>query len=110
MAPVIIQSMLLALIVATLAPCAAFVFVPGPAKYTLQRGGVATTARIMSNKAPPSRLRPPTALAGVRQVTAEELEKEMTEWDLPLILDVFAVWCGPCLMLKPELEKVKTSM
>lgn len=47
-----------------------------------------------------------TALGAVRQVTAEELEKELTEWDLPLILDVFAVWCGPCLMLKPELEKV----
>lgn len=47
-----------------------------------------------------------SSLQAVRQVTAEELEKEMTEWDLPLILDVFAVWCGPCLMLKPELEKV----
>lgn len=48
-----------------------------------------------------------TATRAVREVTAEELEKEMTEWDLPMILDVFAVWCGPCLMLKPELEKVK---
>lgn len=48
-----------------------------------------------------------TALrAGARQVTAEELEKEMTDWDLPLILDVFAVWCSPCVMLKPEMEKV----
>lgn len=51
-----------------------------------------------------------TATRAVREVTGEELEKEMTEWDLPMILDVFAVWCGPCLMLKPELEKVKANV
>lgn len=40
-----------------------------------------------------------------RQVTSEELEIEMTDWDTPLILDVFAIWCGPCAVLKPEFEK-----
>ncbi|CAM9219338.1 unnamed protein product [Discosporangium mesarthrocarpum] len=40
-----------------------------------------------------------------RDVTSEELEKEMTEWEIPMILDVHAVWCGPCLLLKPELEQ-----
>lgn len=44
--------------------------------------------------------------AAARQVTGEELEVEMTEWELPMILDVFATWCGPCVMLKPEIEKV----
>ena len=48
-----------------------------------------------------------TALgSSTRKVTAEELELEMTDWELPLILDVFATWCGPCLEMKPEINKV----
>ncbi|CAM9471188.1 unnamed protein product, partial [Hapterophycus canaliculatus] len=43
--------------------------------------------------------------AAARIVTGEELEVEMTEWDAPMILDVFATWCGPCVQLKPEVEK-----
>lgn len=48
--------------------------------------------------------------AAARQVTGEELEVEMTEWELPMILDVFATWCGPCVMLKPEIEKVRQAV
>lgn len=112
MAPLILQSLLLTLVAAGLAPCAAFLAVaPGAAKHTLQRrAAAANSPHVVWNKASQARLRTQTALAAApRQVTAEELEKEMTEWDLPMILDIFAVWCGPCLMLKPELEKVKTS-
>lgn len=42
-------------------------------------------------------------------MTSEELEVEMTEWDAPMILDVFATWCGPCVQLKPEVEKVRSA-
>ncbi|KAG5193159.1 thioredoxin-like protein [Tribonema minus] len=29
---------------------------------------------------------------------------------VPLLLDMYAVWCGPCQMLAPELEKLGASM
>ena len=28
----------------------------------------------------------------------------LTEWDEPLIVDAYATWCGPCLMMAPEFE------
>eukprot|EP00640_Fibrocapsa_japonica_P007393 CAMPEP_0113934384 /NCGR_PEP_ID=MMETSP1339-20121228/1717_1 /TAXON_ID=94617 /ORGANISM="Fibrocapsa japonica" /LENGTH=190 /DNA_ID=CAMNT_0000936171 /DNA_START=169 /DNA_END=741 /DNA_ORIENTATION=+ /assembly_acc=CAM_ASM_000762 len=41
-----------------------------------------------------------------RSVTGEELEVEFTDWDTPMVLDIYATWCGPCLILAPELDKV----
>ncbi|KAG7354110.1 thioredoxin [Nitzschia inconspicua] len=37
-------------------------------------------------------------------VTGEELELMLTEWDLPLVVDAYATWCGPCLLMSPEYE------
>jgi thioredoxin len=45
----------------------------------------------------------------VRQVTTAEFEEEIQECfysKTPIVLDVFATWCGPCKMMLPELEKV----
>ncbi len=39
-----------------------------------------------------------------RDITGEELEIMLTEWDLPLVLDAYATWCGPCLLMAPEFE------
>lgn len=33
-------------------------------------------------------------MGAVRQVTGEELEKELSEWGTPIVLDVFAQVCG----------------
>ena len=42
----------------------------------------------------------------VRQVNTAEFEEAIQDCSTPIILDVFAVWCGPCQMMAPELEKV----
>lgn len=46
------------------------------------------------------------AAEGVTKVTGEELEKELSEVDTPVLLDVYAQWCGPCQILAGELDKV----
>ena len=46
------------------------------------------------------------ALMQVQKVTAEELEVAIQTRDRPLVIDFYATWCGPCLLLAKELEQV----
>jgi thioredoxin len=39
-------------------------------------------------------------------VNAEELEAAIGARDKSMVIDFFATWCGPCLLLAKELEKV----
>ncbi|KAK9905834.1 hypothetical protein WJX75_007277 [Coccomyxa subellipsoidea] len=42
----------------------------------------------------------------VDKLSAEELEVVLQERTKPLIIDFYATWCGPCLLLAKELEQV----
>jgi thioredoxin 1 len=40
----------------------------------------------------------------VAQLTGEQLDQEVANSGTPILLDVFATWCGPCKIMSPHLE------
>lgn len=39
-------------------------------------------------------------------LTKENYEQEVVKSSMPIVLDVYATWCGPCLQMMPIVEEL----
>jgi thioredoxin 1 len=44
------------------------------------------------------------------QLTEQNFESEVLKSTLPVIVDFYADWCGPCKMIAPALEEIATEL
>jgi thioredoxin 1 len=48
--------------------------------------------------------------AAIEQITEGDFQREVFERGVPVVVDFWAPWCGPCRMMAPELDKVAASL
>ncbi len=46
----------------------------------------------------------------VKVITDETFEAEVLKSEVPVVVDFYATWCGPCKMLAPTLERLSEEL
>ena len=43
-------------------------------------------------------------------LTADQLDQELTSTETPILVDIYATWCGPCKIIEPQVNKLAAEL
>jgi thioredoxin 1 len=49
-------------------------------------------------------------MSAVKDVSGQEFEAEVLDASVPVVVDFWAPWCGPCKVVGPEVDKLAEKM